>query len=94
MMQDAFPRTQRFVHHDAAHRIGQCKGQLVRLGIAQADGEASLRIGVDQQDFLSRPCEGDTQVCGSRGLAHAALLVDNGSYFTGLHKCSFLLRNL
>ena len=38
VVQDALAGAQRLVHEDTAHRVGQGKGQLVRLRIAQADG--------------------------------------------------------
>ena len=52
VVQDALAGAQRLVHQDTAHRVGQGKGQLVRLGVAQADGQAALRVPVDQQHFL------------------------------------------
>ena len=77
-MQDALAGAQRLVHQDTAHRIGQGKGQLVRLGMAQADGQAALRVSVDQQDFLSGLRQPDSQVGTGRCLAHTAFLVGNG----------------
>ena len=44
------------------HSVRQRKGQLVRLGIAQADRQAALRVSVDQQDFLSGLRQPDSQV--------------------------------
>lgn len=52
MVQDALAGAQRLVHQDTAHRVGQGKGQLVRLGMVQADGQAALRVPVDQQHFF------------------------------------------
>lgn len=51
-MQDTLAGTKQFIHQDTAHCVRQRKGQLVRLGITQADGQAPLRVSVDQQDFL------------------------------------------
>ena len=49
VVQDTLARAQRLVHQDTAHRVGQGKGQLVRLGVAQADGQAGLGVSVHQQ---------------------------------------------
>ena len=51
-MQNTFSRAYRLIHQNFAHCIGQCKWQLVRLRISQADCQAPLRVPVDQQDFL------------------------------------------
>ena len=53
VVQDTLAGAQRFVHQNTAHRVREGKGQLVRLGIAQADGQAGLGIGVHQQHLLS-----------------------------------------
>ena len=78
MVQDALAGAQRLVHQDTAHRVGQGKGQLVRLGMAQADGQAALRVSVDQQHFLSGLCQPDSQVRTGCCLANAAFLVGDG----------------
>ena len=52
VVQDALAGFDRLVHEDAAHRVGQGKGQLVRLRVAQADGEAGLRVSIHQQHLL------------------------------------------
>ena len=36
VVQDTLARAQRLVHQNTAHSVGQGKGQLVRLGMAQA----------------------------------------------------------
>ena len=61
-----------------AHRIGQGKGQLVRLGVAQADGQAALRVPVDQQHFFPGLRQPDPQVGTGCCLADAAFLVGDG----------------
>ena len=50
------------------HSVRQRKGQLVRLGIAQADRQTTLRVSVDQQDFLSSLRQPDSQVGTGRCL--------------------------
>ena len=78
VVQDTLTGTQRLVHQDTAHRVGQGKGQLVRLGMAQADSQAALRVPVDQQHFLSGLCQPDPQVRAGGCLANAAFLVGDG----------------
>ena len=79
VVQDTLAGAQRLVHQDTAHRVGQSKGQLVRLGMAQADGQAALRVSVDQQDFLSGLRQTDSKIGTGGGFANAALLVGNGN---------------
>ena len=78
VVQDALAGAQRLVHQDTAHRVGQGKGQLVRLGVAQADGQAALRVPVDQQHFLSGLRQPNPQVRAGGCLANAAFLVGDG----------------
>ena len=66
------------LYEDTAHRVGQGKGQLVRLGVAQADGQAALRVPVDQQHFLSGLRQPNPQVRAGGCLANAAFLVGDG----------------
>ena len=78
VVQDTLAGAQRLVHQDTAHRVGQGKGQLVRLGVAQADGQAALRVPVDQEHFLSGLGQPDPQVRAGGCLANAAFLVGDG----------------
>ena len=78
VVQDTFAGAQRLVHQDTAHRVGQGKGQLVRLGMAQADGQAALRVPVDQQNFLPGLRQPNPQVRAGGCLANAAFLVGDG----------------
>jgi len=48
-MQDALAGVNRLIGQDAPHCIRERKGQFIRLGMAQADGKAALRVPVDQQ---------------------------------------------
>ena len=54
---------------DTTHSVRQRKGQLVRLGIAQADRQASLRVSVNQQDFLSGLRQTDSKIGTGGGLS-------------------------
>ena len=78
VVQDTLARAQRLVHQNTAHSVGQGKGQLVRLGVAQADGQAALRVPVDQQHFLPGLCQPDSQVGTGRCFANAAFLIGDG----------------
>ena len=78
VVQDTLARAQRLVHQNTAHSVRQCKGQLVRLGVAQADGQAALRVSVDQQHFLSGLCQTYSQVRTGCCFANAAFLVCDG----------------
>ena len=77
-MQDTLAGTKWLVHQDTPHSVRQRKGQLVRLGIAQADRQTSLWVSVDQQDFLSGLCQTDSKIGTGGGFANAALLVGDG----------------
>ena len=78
VVQDTLAGAQRLVHQDTAHCVGQGKGQLVRLGMPQADGQAALRISVNQQHFLPGLRQPDPQVRAGGCLANAAFLVGDG----------------
>ena len=89
VVQDTLAGAQLLVHQDTAHRVGQGKEQLVRLGMAQADGQASLWVPVDQQHLLPGLRQPDAQVGTGGCLANAAFLVGNGD---DLHiHCSHLV---
>ena len=81
VVQDTLAGMNRLIHQDMPHSVRQRKGQLVRLGIAQADRQAALRVSVDQQDFFSGLRQPDSQVGTGRCLANAAFLVGNGNDF-------------
>ena len=78
VVQDTLAGMNRLIHQDMPHSVRQRKGQLVRLGIAQADRQAALRVSVDQQDFLSGLRQPDSQVGTGCCFANAAFLVGNG----------------
>ena len=54
------------------HSVRQCKWQLVRLRISQADCQTSLWVPVDQKHFLSGLCQTYSQVRTGRCFANAA----------------------
>ena len=78
VVQDALAGAQRLVHQDAAHRVRECKGQFVRLGVAQADGQAGLGVCVHQQHLFSGLSQPDPQVRAGGRFANAAFLVGDG----------------
>ena len=61
-MQNTFSGAYRLIHQNFAHCIRQCKWQLVRLRISQADCQTSLWVPVDQKHFLSGLCQTYSQV--------------------------------
>ena len=63
---------------NTAHRVGQGKGQLARLGVAQADSQAALWVPVNQQHFLPGLRQPDPQVRAGSCLANTAFLVGDG----------------
>ena len=89
VVQDTLAGLNWFVHQDTAHRIGQGKGQLVRLGMPQADGQAALRVPVDQQHFLPGLRQPNPQVRAGGCLANAAFLVGDGDDFCFQLESSF-----
>ena len=78
VVQDTLARFDRLVHQDAAHRVREGEGQLVRLGMTQTDGQTSLRVPVNQQHFLPGLRQPDPQVRAGGCLANAAFLVGDG----------------
>ena len=62
VVQDTLAGTKWLVHQDTPHSVRPRKGQLVRLGIAQADCQTSLWVPVDQKHFLSGLCQTYSQV--------------------------------
>ena len=46
--------------------------------MSQTDGQAALRVCINEQNFLSLLCQGDAQVDAGGGFANAAFLVDDG----------------
>ena len=91
MVQDTLAGTKRLIHQDTPHSVRQRKGQLVRLWIAQADSQASLRVSVDQQNFLSGLRQTDSKIGTGGGFANAALLVGNGNDCVFIDFTSFLI---
>ena len=68
------------LEENRSKRIGALSGGMrQRLGIAQANRQASLRVSVDQQDFLSSLRQTDSKIGTGGGFANAALLVGNGN---------------
>ena len=61
-----------------AHRVRQGKGQLVRPRISQADGQAALRVSINQQHFLPGLRQPNPQIGTGRCFANAAFLVGDG----------------
>ena len=90
-MQNTFSGAYRLIHQNFAHCIRQCKWQLVRLRISQADCQASLRVPVDQKHFLSGLCQTYSQVRTGCCFANAAFLVGDGDDLCVHDFTSFLI---
>ena len=71
--------------------IRQCKWQLVRLRISQADCQASLWVPVYQKHFLSGLCQTYSQVRTGCCFANAAFLVGDGDDLCAHDFTSFLI---
>ena len=78
VVQDTLTGLDWLIHQNTAHSVGQGKGQFVRLGMAQADGQATLRVPINQQHFLPGLRQPDPQIRAGGCLANAAFLVGDG----------------
>lgn len=78
MVEDALAGLDWLVVEDAAQSGGYSKRQLVRSGMSQTDGQAALRVCINEHNFLSLLCQGNAQVDTGGGFANAAFLVDDG----------------
>ena len=76
------------------HDVCQRDGQLIRLRIAEGEGQRALCICVDEQHPLVLPGKSDAEIGGGRGLAHAALLVRHRDHFAIRHMGFLLHINL
>ena len=57
------------------HDVRRSDGQLIRLWVAEGEGQRTLCVCVDEQHPFILPGKPDAEVGGSRSFAHAALLV-------------------
>ena len=76
------------------HDVCQRDGQLIRLRIAEGEGQRALCICVDEQHPLVLPGKSDAEIGGGRGFAHAALLVRHRDHFAIRHMGFLLHINL
>ena len=61
------------------------RSRLFEVMLAQAHGQAALRVCVYQKNLFSSASESDAEVQSGRCLADAALLVDDGNNFCVFH---------
>ena len=87
MQNTAAVRDRGIVDH-ILHDVRQRNGQLIRLRIAEGEGQRALRICVNEQHSLVLLGKPDAKVGGGRGLAHAALLVRHRDHFAIRHMAS------
>lgn len=78
MMQDTLARGDGLIVQHLAHHIRKGNGQIVRLGMAQADGKAGLGIYVNHQNLLSGLGQPNAEIYATGGFSHTALLIDQG----------------
>ena len=78
VVQNALTRFDWLIRQNTAHSIREGKGQLIRLRVAQANGQATLRVSVDQKHLSSSLCKSNAQVRAGCCFAHATFLIGNG----------------
>ena len=76
------------------HDVCQRDGQLIRLRVAEGEGQRALRICVNEQHPLVLLGKPDAEVGCGRGFAHAALLVRHCDHFAIRHMGFLLCINL
>lgn len=68
---------ERTVHNDTVHEGGEGEVEVREILLTKTDGQAALRVSVDQQNLLASAGKTDAVVHSGRCLANAALLVDD-----------------
>ena len=84
VMQNALAGGNGLIGQDLAHHVGEGNGELIRLGISQADCLATLRVPVNQQHLFTGLGQPDTEIGAGGCFADTALLVGNGDNL-GVH---------
>ena len=70
-------RIERTVHNDTVHKGGEGEVKIREILLAKTDGQAALRVSVDQQNLLASAGKTDAVVNSGRCLANTALLIDD-----------------
>ena len=78
-LQDTLAGLYGLVHEDFPHHVRERDGQGIRLGMAQADGEAGLGVVVDKGDLLSFQGQSHAQVYAACRFTRASFLVHYGN---------------
>ena len=90
MMQNTAVVRERSIIDHILHDVRQRNGQLIRLRVAEGEGQRALRICINKQHPLVLMGKPDAEVSGGRSFAHAALLVRHRDHFAIRHM-GFLL---
>ena len=93
-MQNTAAVRERSIIDHILHDVRQRNGQLIRLRVAEGEGQRALRICVNEQHPLVLLGKSDAEVSGSRGFTHAALLVRHRNHFAIRHMGFLLCINL
>ena len=90
VMQNTAAVRERGIIDHILHDVRQRNGQLIRLRVAEGEGQRALRICVNEQYPFVLLGKSDAEVSGGRGFTHAALLVRHRDHFAIRHM-GFLL---
>ena len=88
-MQNTVAVRERGIIDHILHDVRQRNGQLIRLRVAEGEGQRALRICVNEQHPFVLLGKSDAEVSGGRGFTHAALLVGDGDNFRFQMESSF-----
>ena len=92
VMEDGVVRVDGSIHNNSVHEGSEREMNVIQIMLAEADGQAALRICVYEQNFLLSTGKTDAEVQSSCRLSDAALLVDYGNDFCVFHVVLFSFR--
>ena len=67
------------------HDVCQRNGQLIRLRVAEGEGQRALCICINEQHPLVLPGKPDAEIGGGRGFAYTTLLIRHRDHFAIRH---------
>ena len=76
------------------HDVCQRNGQLIRLRVAEGEGQRALCICINEQHPLVLPGKPDAEIGGGRGFAYTTLLIRHRDHFAIRHMGFLLHINL
>ena len=94
MMQDSVIRREILFIDDVHHDGCQCVLEVVGILVAETHGQGSLRISIDQADFLSLHCKPDSKIRCHSGFSASTFLICysyNNCHLAFLLFASFLI---